>query len=238
MPLLREMRPAELREAVERDCPLLLPAGCVECHGNHLPLGCDTIVAESVAFAVADRIGAIVGPTIDYGPTGYAVSGPDRGTVDTPPAAFYAYARAVLAGLVRLGFQRIYIIIHHQGPEGPEGTAFHFGAVTYFNELSRTRGEGWWGERKPEPYPTIQVLPTIPPNCAIRVPGDHAGQTETSLMLHLVPLAVDMSALKPGDFWYNWTPGDLSQDGSAELGRRYFDAMVDGLAKLIGPPAG
>jgi len=46
---LKHMRPAQIRDAVERDLPVILPIGCVECHGYHLPVGCDTIIVEEVA---------------------------------------------------------------------------------------------------------------------------------------------------------------------------------------------
>jgi hypothetical protein len=31
--LLKAMKPAQIRDAAERDLPVTLPIGCVECHG-------------------------------------------------------------------------------------------------------------------------------------------------------------------------------------------------------------
>ncbi|MEM3684070.1 MAG: creatininase family protein [Conexivisphaerales archaeon] len=45
----------------------LLPVGSVEPHGEHLPLGTDTIIAEALAKAVSDRKGWPVLPAIQYG---------------------------------------------------------------------------------------------------------------------------------------------------------------------------
>jgi len=235
---LRDMTPVELSAAIEEGRPLLLAAGCVECHGNHLPLGTDTIIAEAVAREVAARCDGVVAPTIDYGPTGYAVSGSDRGTVDVVAEAFYAYAKAALGGLVRLGFRSVFVIVHHQGPDGPEAAAFHFAGAALFNELSADRGPGWWGEREPRPSPTVRVVATIPPEIEGAVRGDHAGRTETSLLLHLSAERVDLQALRVRDFWYNWSPGQESRSATAQLGRDIFESMVAAVERVVSRPAG
>ena len=36
-----EMRPEQLQDAVRRNVPVLMPAGVVEYHGPHLPIGTD-----------------------------------------------------------------------------------------------------------------------------------------------------------------------------------------------------
>lgn len=234
MAFLRELRPEDLRRAISRDQPVLVPAGCVECHGHHLPLGTDTAIAEAVARGVAERADGIVAPTIDYGPTGYAVSGPERGTIDISAEMFYGYAKAALAGLIRLGFLRVFVVIHHQGSNGPEAAAFHLASAALFNELHQTRGVGWWGERPPEPTPTIRVIPTITAAIADRARGDHAGRTETSLMLHLAPEQVDLSRLRPNDFWYTGSPGRESRFATADHGRELLELMVSAVFAEIG----
>ena len=112
---LKMMRPAQIREAVERNLPVILPIGCVECHGHHLPVGCDTLIVEEVARRVEQRIECVIAPTVDYGPTGYDVSGPELGTMDVAPEELLSYARGVLRSLLRLGFRRILVWVFHQG---------------------------------------------------------------------------------------------------------------------------
>ena len=46
MRLLREMRPAELHAAIERGAPILVPAGCVECHGNLMVEGVARLIGS------------------------------------------------------------------------------------------------------------------------------------------------------------------------------------------------
>lgn len=44
----------------------LLPVGCVEMHGPHLPLGTDTLVAKALALKIAEKADAIVLPEVHY----------------------------------------------------------------------------------------------------------------------------------------------------------------------------
>lgn len=47
----------------------ILPFGALEQHGPHLPLGTDTITAEYVASALAETLGAVLLPPVNYGDT-------------------------------------------------------------------------------------------------------------------------------------------------------------------------
>jgi creatinine amidohydrolase len=230
---LRDTLLAELQAAVGDGRPLFVPAGCVECHGNHLPLGTDTLIAEAVVERVAACVGGLVAPTIDFGPTGYAVSGPGQGTVDVPAEAFYPYAKGVLAGLRRLGFAQIFVVVHHQDLNGAEASSFHLAQAALFDELHRERGEGWWGERSDWPRQEITVLPTILPDVEDAVLGDHAGRTETSLIMHLRPELVDLERLKRGDHWYAWEPGRESASATSAEGEHLLSLMVDSVAGAV-----
>jgi hypothetical protein len=99
---LKHMRPDQVHDTIARKMPLLLPAGCVECHGSHAALGLDTIAAEDLCLAIAERVPAVVAPSIEYGPTGWAVSGPELGTVDVDGNHFYLYVKDVLRLAARL----------------------------------------------------------------------------------------------------------------------------------------
>ena len=61
---------------------------------------------------------------MDYGPTGYALSGPEHGTLDVRGEEFSGYVKEVLRNLWEMGWQRIVVMIHHQGMDGPEALAF------------------------------------------------------------------------------------------------------------------
>jgi creatinine amidohydrolase len=228
---LREMLPHQLERAVADGWPLLVPAGCVEFHGHHLALGSDTLFAEAVCEGIAARMPAVVAPTIDYGPTGYALTGPERGTIDTAGEAFGGYAKEVLRNFWEMGWQRVRVIIHHQGMDGPEALAFRKAAAEVtFEETREERGRGWWGSQSPAAHggvwERLGVGPTILPAAASVAGGDHAGKWETSLLLHLRPDLVEMERLSEEHLWYTEQPGCPSADGSADLGARMLEAMV------------
>ncbi|OHD69093.1 MAG: hypothetical protein A2177_08305 [Spirochaetes bacterium RBG_13_68_11] len=236
---LKLMKPAEIRDAVARNLPLLLPVGCVECHGNHLPVGCDTIIVEEVVRRLAKRMDCVIAPTVDYGPTGYDVSGPEAGTMDTAPEDLLPYARSVLRGLLRLGFRRIRVLVFHQGDDGPLATTFHLAGRRLAEDLMRQEtGEGWWGMRRSDSrnrfLDIIQVRNVIHPDSSAVAGSDHAGLNETSYMLSSCAAAVDLSLLGPDGPWYTLTPGDLASDATCERGEKMFEAMATAWENELG----
>jgi creatinine amidohydrolase/Fe(II)-dependent formamide hydrolase-like protein len=236
---LKLMRPAEIRDAVARNLPLILPLGCIECHGDHLPVGCDTIIVEEVARRLGGRMDCVVAPTVDYGPTGYDVSGPGEGTIDVPPEDLLPYARSVLRGLLRLGFRRIRVVVFHQGADGPLATTFHLAGRRLVEELMRQElGEGWWGKGRPEVperyLDIVQVRTVVHPDAEPAAGSDHAGAIETSCMLSACANAVDLSLLGPESPWYTRMPGNLASDATRERGERMFEAMAAAWERELG----
>ncbi|HUR69308.1 MAG TPA: creatininase family protein [Candidatus Thermoplasmatota archaeon] len=53
--------------ALDPKPPLLVPVGIVEEHGPHLPLDTDTIQAVATCDEVAERLGCLVAPPLNYG---------------------------------------------------------------------------------------------------------------------------------------------------------------------------
>jgi creatinine amidohydrolase len=236
---LNYMRPAQVHEAIRQNIPLLLPAGCVECHGTHAALGLDTLVAEELCTAIAKQLPAVVAPGIEYGPTGWAVSGPELGTVDIDGDVFYHYVKEVLRSMILMGWERIIVIIHHQGMDGPEALAFRKAAADLSFELTcAEKGLGWWGYQPPETHGNVwghvQVRPTILPAAESVCHGDHAGHLETSLLMYLHPELVDLGQLDQRSFWYTDQPDNLARTSNAEDGQRYFDAMLSAWVAELG----
>lgn len=64
---LKELRPAEVEAIVRADPRLIIPVGTVEPHGPHLPLGCDTIIAEHLADDLSAAFNVLRAPTLEYG---------------------------------------------------------------------------------------------------------------------------------------------------------------------------
>ncbi|GAA2736127.1 mycofactocin biosynthesis peptidyl-dipeptidase MftE [Actinocorallia aurantiaca] len=155
---------------------VLVPLGSTEQHGPHLPLSTDTVIARAVAERAAGILAAeaagpvLVAPAIEYGASGEHAGFP--GTVSIGHEAL----RALLVETVRslaLWAGRIVFVNGHGG-----------NVPTLDAALGQMRGEGhdaaWAG-------------------CGVPGGDAHAGLTETSVMLHLVPGLVRMADAAPGD---------------------------------------
>jgi creatinine amidohydrolase len=64
---LKELSPAAVEAALERDARLIIPVGTCEQHGRHLPMGCDTIIVEALADHLSGELQILRAPTLEYG---------------------------------------------------------------------------------------------------------------------------------------------------------------------------
>jgi creatinine amidohydrolase len=218
-----------------------VPTGCIEYHGPHLALGLDTILVEELLMRVAQRTHAVVAPPFWYGPTGYAVTGPDQGTVDVSTERFGRHVHDVLASFCAMGFRWIIIGVHHQQMDGPGSLAIRQAAAEVtFEGAHAERGDGWWG-RAPLPaddrvFERIQVWPSVLPAAARQgvEMADHAGFYETSLLMAARGDLVEMDRLGMGAPWYCTVPDRRAREASVADGERMWAAMVDAWLEELG----
>ena len=64
---VKEMRPADIAATLARDGRLIVPVGTCEQHGQHLPLGADTIIVEYLADDLSTEFQILRAPTVEYG---------------------------------------------------------------------------------------------------------------------------------------------------------------------------
>ena len=236
---LKHMRPYQLRHAVDSGWPLLVPAGCIETHGPHMAIGHDTLIVEEICDRIVARLDAVIAPSFDYGPTGYALGGPPDGTIDPDCDAFGAYVKSILRNFRDMGFARIHVIIMHQGMDAPLALAFKKAAaeLTFEGVLEQGHPHGWWARaelRDAANWGQIQVQPMILPASSPPAGGDHAGYNETSFLLATRPELVEQDRLDDGAPWYcrqheeqnSWT-------ASAEHGQAMVDAVVEAWVRHI-----
>lgn len=230
LPLRLEwMTPSQLKEAVRRGLPCFLPSGVLENHGNHNPIGCDAIEAQDPVLLAAGQAPAVVAPTIWYGPTGYAVSGPELATTNVDGHVYRKYMEGVLAGLEALGFKHIVIVQVHQGSAGPQWTAMDTAIQKQRCRLHLQYGPGWGNRLEPSQiqHASVEII-TVPHG-----QYDHAGKNETSWMLHLRPEYTDMTLIRPGDYFFCWQPDREANKATAEWGHQMTERAVEGLITLI-----
>ncbi|MCC9196873.1 mycofactocin biosynthesis peptidyl-dipeptidase MftE [Arthrobacter sp. zg-Y820] len=165
--------PEELAALPWPDVPggatVLIPAGSTEQHGPHLPLDTDTVIAAAVARGVAAELGGqkrqgrvVVAPALPYGASGEHQQFP--GTVSLGTDALQSVVIELVRSLSTWAGRIIFVNAH-----GGNTTALA-------RAVTRLTGEGH----------TVSWVP-----CLAGAVDAHAGRTETSLMLHLVPESVD-----------------------------------------------
>jgi creatinine amidohydrolase/Fe(II)-dependent formamide hydrolase-like protein len=176
----------------------------------------------------------VIAPSFAYGATGYALSGPELGTIDPDNLAFETLVKSVLRALCAIGFQRIAVCVHHQGMDGPLALAFRKAAAELLFELPREeKGVGWWGREldtadRAYHFNRLRVLPTHLPATRLdprELGGGHAGRFETSLLLAARPDCVDMSKLSSQELPWFCTEYPAAE-ATRELGERALEAMA------------
>ncbi|MDH3263645.1 MAG: creatininase family protein, partial [Paracoccaceae bacterium] len=154
------MRPAQIRDAIAANLPVVLPVGVLEYHGEHLPLGMDllavTRVLDRLEAAAPDRL--VLLPSFAYGAASRAVAGPEgTGNLHVDAATLLPLAQALFAELLAVGFRNLHAVIHHQTENFVQGMptdlALRLAArQATFAHLEATRGHGWWGAAGVESY--------------------------------------------------------------------------------------
>jgi creatinine amidohydrolase len=207
-------------EGLVRLCwPVVLPLGVLEYHGDHLPVGMDTLAVVKALELLEQERPLVILPAFYYGAASYAVEPPEgKGTVHVDADYLQPMARGLFRSLLRIGFRNIHFFIHHQSENFaagmPTDLAFKFAArQAIFEYLEQERGEGWWGKSQmadyyaqqaagDDPFNWIKGHPLMTPEIIRQYPFDRAGAGETGLMLALCPETVDQTAVDPA-VWYS-----------------------------------
>jgi creatinine amidohydrolase len=212
----------------------VVPTGCTEQQGPHLPVGFDTRFADALCAAAARRardahgVDALVLPALPYGPTpehrGYGA-----GFVDLPMDVHVSVVAAVLDSLGAQGFRSAVV---WRGCGGHE-----LSALADLTALPVVLAE--------PPFHDLW--------CRLgdaSVPGGHADSFATSIALHLWPETVRMDRIPQERVAIDWSAAPLefarwsrsgvigdARHASAELGARLWRACVSQVAHTISAAA-
>ena len=112
--LWENLREEEFNEAIEKSSGVcILPVGCLEKHGQHLPVGTDVIHITEIAKMAAESEYAVVFPSIYFGEkTG---AGNFKGTVIFSSELRQQLLKETCKEIARNGFKKILIYNGHGG---------------------------------------------------------------------------------------------------------------------------
>jgi creatinine amidohydrolase len=238
----------KLREAAKADQVILLPFASIEQHGPHLPVGVDSILNRGCIDLLIERAPADLDirilPVQQIGKSNEHIWA--KGTVTmTAHTLIDSWLELGLA-VARAGVRKLVFVNSHGGNEEIMGIVARELRVREQMLVVKT---GWTRFQPPD-----GMLTDVE-----KRHGIHAGDLETSLMLHFRPDLVQMDKaedfrsiaardeqhykyLRPtGTHAYAWIASDLNPAGavgnagnaSAERGRVFADAEVAGMLELL-----
>ena len=226
-----EMLPSEFQEAVSRMPVFFLPTGLLEWHGDHLPLGQDTLKAWGLCLETARKLGGgIVLPPHYWGRPGFSTY---VGTLTFSDQALRPLFLEIFQQIEKIGGRVLLVLTGHYGPC----------QVDFIKSVA---------EQYMKRRPMLRII-AQPEYEAVTVdgeqPADHAGKWETSMFWAMYPKLTRMENFRPGvvqvpqyeDAPHNHyhEPGrwewkeDLRQTASQELGRKAIQIITDHLKSII-----
>jgi creatinine amidohydrolase len=230
----------EIRSRVEAGAVAIVPTGCTEQQGPHLPVDFDTWFAEHLMNVAAGRsqqlygVDALVLPALPFGPT------PEHrnfgtGFVDIPVEIHQSMIWAILTSLTDQGFERILIWRGCGGHDLDD-------LVTRFNAEGRAHVA-----LPGHPFHAIWCRIGDP-----SVPAGHSDSFTTSICLYLRPDDVRVDRIvDPENQAVKWDDEDLDfarysatgvigdpTHASAELGKELWLASIEAAAGEIVALAG
>jgi len=219
------MRPGQIREAIARGLPLLVPVGVLEYHGPQNPVGTDALIAQGIVHRVEREVECVVAPTIFYGYTGQWAAGIEQGEIHVDGEALYAFVKPVIKAFYEQGWKRIYVVCHHQGETGVTMLSYQRAATEAAMEYGLARGGIGWSadpDLRSAVFGKVRVVGDAA--FAARGYGGHGGRDETAAMMYLYPETVDLSELEACcPVW-----AQDAREATPELGREIGELIIAG----------
>ena len=227
----------EICEKVQAGCLAIIPTGCTEQQGPHLPVDFDTWIVETILVAAAEYaakeqgLNALVLPAMPFGPTPEHINF-GSGYIDIPVELHNQLVVATLNSLVTQGFQRIVV---WRGCGGHDLAS----VIAEFNQ-----------QHIPNAHAFLPELPFHGVWCRMgyeHIPGGHADSFATSIAMYLRPESVRTELIRdPLNGPIDWADpnldftqvtktgviGDPTQ-ASAEIGEQIWPEVVKTVAKTL-----
>jgi len=228
----------QVKERLAAGAAAILPIGAgAKQHGLHMAMATDQVFAEYFSRALAERIDALIWPTLTYG--FYPAFVAYAGSVSLSNRSFQAVVTEIANSLSGFGARRVLILDTGLSTIAPVDAAIRASRepalIRHLKVFAGQRFEATVRTLKQQSY------------------GSHADEMETSLMLAIAPELVDMARAKASPVSPEGpSPGPLSPDdpslpnyspsgsfgdptlASAEKGSRLLAAILEDLVEAAG----
>ncbi|OEU51998.1 MAG: creatinine amidohydrolase [Desulfuromonadales bacterium C00003096] len=230
--IIEELTMPEFIRGLEKTRTVLVPFGATEEHGPHLPLSTDTLHAVEVGRKLAERRPVFIAPPVPYGVCRSTSQHP--GTLSLTTGTLRALAIDIVSALYRQGLRNVILLTGHAGGTH---TAILIDA----------------GEALLEQFADLKIavltefmLAAKEGRGLIETADDsHAGEIETSRILHSHPQLVKGSAEREYPtfpvgilvrdkrrFWPGGVWGDPTL-ATTDKGRRIEELVVEALDRFV-----
>ena len=160
----------KVEEYLKTKKSVIIPVGCLENHGKHMPLGTDTLIPNKIVELLEERSDVLVAPTIPYGATN-TING-CVGTVTIGTDGLMMLLNKIIGSLYRYGFRKFIILNGHGG----NNKAIENVGIEVFKKGAMVASLNWWlmaGELNPA------------------WKGGHGGAEETAGVMAVDPELID-----------------------------------------------
>ena len=110
---MQDMTFPEVKEYLKTNKTIIIPYALSEQHGAHLPLDVDIRNCNFVSAKLAEKLGCITAPTLNYTFSG----GMLPGTINVKPNTFSNLVGEIIESLALQGFENFIIVPGHGGSE-------------------------------------------------------------------------------------------------------------------------
>ncbi len=200
----------EVSEALEETQTVIVPVGCTEQHGWHLPLSTDIYNAYEISKRISELTGVLVAPVMPYSFSG----GTLPGTINITPQTMSAVINDICNSLYSQGFRNIIVLLGHGGSENTRGIKDGLDVFLRLNS-----------NMKDVNVAVVSIFEESPTVMEWFEKKDfHAGAYETSLMLYWHPELVKGTRVTDSEDVMEMLRED--QDAYQSVEKRVNDPLV------------
>ena len=178
---MQDMTFPEVREYLKTNKTIIIPYALSEQHGAHLPLDVDIRNCDFVSAKLAEKLGCITAPTLNYTFSG----GMLPGTINVKPNTFSNLVGEIIESLALQGFENFIIVPGHGGSE----------SLLHLKESLRILK--WLNPALKDTLILLTQIWDFSPSWTelFAMHDYHAAWAETSLLLHWCPEVVRMDKM-------------------------------------------